>query len=483
MGCGGSNADSPDRKEAIVNKNNFEEEYDLKEVLGSGTIAEVWSATHKASGEERAVKIIKKDQSSTGNLSQMIKDETDSLATLESENIVKIYEVFEDEQKYYVVMELLKGPNMSEHLSETPKSALTEKIVAGWLKQILQGINHCHGKEIVHRDIRPSNIVFADTAATTPKLIDFNFSQTYKPSTSTIQDIYAAPAYVAPELLTKKEYSKKTDIWSCGILGCYTITGKIPYNAKTLKELLKEIKAANFTEESFTDPEWEKVSPECKKFIAKMLEADPDKRPSAEELLSDAWLENNNTGPLADDAKTKREEKLAQQRAQKFHHASMSYMISQWDVEDERKNLANLFHKMDVNKDRLLNRTELRNALKKSGITMNPLEFDKMFSELDKDGSGNINYEEYMKATANTEVLVSDKALRAAFNNAAGRNDDTIDEELFIGLLNEGWMAEAYMAAQFKDVYGEIRNGKVRLRITVGDLRRVQGGSEDAGGR
>lgn len=461
MGCGGAKAGDPEKKEAIVNKNNFDEEYDLKESLGSGSIAEVWSATHKGSNEERAVKIIKKGQNSPVDLSQMIKDETDCLATLESENIVKIYEVFEDEQKYYVVMEFLRGPNMSEYLSVTPKTALSEKIVAGWLKKILKGISHCHSKEIVHRDIRPSNVVFADAAATNPKLIDFNFAQSYDPDAAAVQDIYAAPAYISPELLTKKEYSKKTDIWSCGILAYYTIAGKIPYKAKTLKDLLKEIKEANFTEKSFTGGEWNKISPECKKFIAKMLESDPEKRPTADELLTDAWLDNNTTTPLAEDTKALQAEKEAQIKNQKFHHASMNYMIAQWDAETEKKNLSSLFSKMDKNGDRLLNRTELRNALKATGVIMSPIEFDKMFKELDKDGSGNVNYEEYMQATANNETLVNDKPLRTAFNNAAGSNNDSIKEKVLLDLLNDGWMAEAYMAALFKDVHGDVKGGKV----------------------
>lgn len=461
MGCGGAKAGDPEKKEAFVNKNNFDDEYDLKESLGSGSIAEVWSATNKTSNEERAVKIIKKGQNPPVDLSKMIKDETDCLATLDNENIVKIYEVFEDEQKYYVVMELLKGPNMSEYLSVTPKTALSEKIVAGWLKQILKGVSHCHSNKIIHRDIRPSNIVFADKAAANPKLIDFNFAQSYDPDATAVQDIYAAPAYISPDLITKKEYSTKTDIWSCGILAYYIIAGRIPYNAKTLNELLKEIKEAKFTENSFTGSEWGKISPECKKFIAKMLETDPEKRLSADELLTDAWLDNNTTTPLAEDSKAKQAEKEAQVKGQKFHRASMSYMIAQWDAEMEKKNLLNLFHKMDKNGDHLLNRTELRNALKQTGVIMNPLEFDKMFKELDNDGSGNVNYEEYMQATAENETLVNDKPLRTAFNNAAGSNSDTMKESVLLGLLNDGWMAEAYMAALFKDVHGDIKGGKV----------------------
>jgi len=469
MGCGSNKRTSEpeQKKESPIKKNNFDEEYDLKEALGSGTISEVWSVTHKETKEERAVKIIKKEQDSPVDLSEMIKNETDSLATLESENIVKIYEVFEDEQKYYIVMELLEGPNMGEHLAQTPKTALTEQIVAGWLKQILRGVSHCHEKEIMHRDIRPSNIVFKDKEANIPKLIDFNFSKSYDPDDNCVQDIYATPAYVAPEMLTKKEYSKKTDIWSCGILGYYIIAGKIPYKATKLKDLLVEIKDANFTEQSFAESEWAKVSPECKKFIARMLESDPEKRPNAEELLSDAWLENNNNNPLAvpDQPKEPKDPKTSvepnSQKAQKFYHASMSYILAIWDNENERKNLEQLFHKMDTNKDRLLNRTELRNALKKTGIVMSPLEFNKMFREIDKDNSGNINFEEYMQATGNNDALINDKPLRAAFNDVAERKDDTINRELLVRLMNEGWMFEAFMDARYKDVNGEIKGDKV----------------------
>jgi calcium-dependent protein kinase len=472
MGCGGAKAGNPDKKEAIINKNNFEDVYELKESLGSGTISEVWSAIHIKSGEERAVKIIKKGQNTLVNLFQMIKDETDSLATLVSENIVKIYEVFEDENKYYIVMELLKGPNMSEYLSETPKTALNEKIVAGWVKQVLEGISHCHSKEIVHRDIRPSNVVFADKEATKPKLIDFNFSQSYNPDDSIVQDIYAAPAYIAPEMLTKKEYSKKTDIWSCGILTYYIIAGKIPYKATKQKDLLDEIKNANFTDKSLTGTEWANVTPECKNFVARMLEANPEKRPTAEEMLSDAWLGNNNTKPLLASAKSpskdssskKSDKKVVMdnsQKVQKFHHASLSYILAVLDSEKERENIIKLFDKMDKNNDKLLNRTELRNAMKQAGTIMSPIEFDKMFRELDRDGSGNINFKEYLQATVDNESLINDKPLKTAFNNVSGTNDNTIKTETLTKLMNEGWMSEAYMTAVYKDVNGEIKGNKV----------------------
>ena len=459
MGCRGAVGTNPEKKE------HFDDKYDLKEPLGSGTISEVWSVTHKETKEERAVKIIKKEQDSPADLSEMIKNETGSLAILKSENIVEIYEFFEDEQKYYIVMELLEGPNMSEHLAQTPKTALTEEIVAGWLNQILQGVRHCHSKDIIHRDIRPSNVVFADKAASTPKLIDFNFSKSYDPDDSAVQDIYATPAYVAPEMLTKKEYSKKTDIWSCGILGYYIIAGKIPYKATKLKDLLTEIKGAKFTEQSFTESEWAKVSPECKKFIARMLESDAEKRPTAEELLNDAWLENKKKDPLAaPDEPSKKAGTTVEpnsQKAEKFYHASMSYIWAIWDNENEKKSLEQLFHKMDTNKDRLLNRTELRNALKKTGIVMSPLEFEKMFKEIDKDGSGNINFEEYMQATSNNDALINDKPLRTAFNDVAERKDNTINKDLLMKLMNEGWMFEAHMGASYKDVNGEIKGEKV----------------------
>ena len=450
MGCGGSNdrSSSPDKKTAFVNKANFEEKYELKETLGTGSIAEVWLATSIETKEDRAVKIIKKDQKSDTNLSKMIKDETDSLATLDDGNIVKICEVFEDEQKFYIVMEYLQGPNMSEYLAANPKSSLSEAKIADWMKQILGAISHCHSKEIVHSDIRPSNIVFADIEGKIPKLIDFNFSKTYNPDDGKVEDIYAAPAYVAPEMLTKKEYSKKTDIWSSGILLYFIIAGRNPYSAKTLKDLLAEIKAWEFTEEKVSGEDWEDISPECKKFIEKMLTSDPEKRATAEELLTDPWLSTTNESPLKSEKDMK-----AEFNKQKFEHAIMAYMINQWDMDVHTKNLDKLFKKMDKNGDRLLNRTELRNALKASGIVMSNIQFDKMFRSIDKDGSGNINYKEYMTEMTKDDVAENDAPLAKAFDAFVGNNEKIVKKADLLSIMEDGWMGDLSMAKLFNEVH------------------------------
>ena len=303
MGCGGSkNTVSP-------LKNTFDNDYELIEKVGAGnswtclgTAAEIWKAKKNSDGEIYAVKIIKKSlQSDESVARQMFYDEKDTLCILDSPNVVKYHDCYENESQYYLVTEFLNGKNLMDFLGTTSREKLNEHIIAGYLLQILTGISHCHSKKVIHRDIKPSNLVFADDKGEVIKLIDFNFAKAFDTDSVKALDIYGSPGYTAPEVITKNAYVDKSDIWSIGILAWYIFSGNLPYNLggyANLSDLLETIKGASFTEESFIGPMWEKVSSDAKKFILKMLDQDPEKRLSADELLKEEWLTNTNEDPL-----------------------------------------------------------------------------------------------------------------------------------------------------------------------------------------
>ena len=188
-----------------------------------------------------------------------------------------------------------------DYLGNTTKENLNESIIAGYVNQILNALSHCHSEDIIHGDLRPSNVVFADAEGKILKLINFRHRDNFDLNDPKNQDIFAAPGYTAPEVVKDGTYIKQSDIWSCGILTCYMFTGELPYDLDektTVEDLFNKIKDASFTEESFKGPIWDKVSAECKKFIASMLNSDPEKRLTAESLSNDEWLKNTITIPL-----------------------------------------------------------------------------------------------------------------------------------------------------------------------------------------
>lgn len=449
--CGGSKTSSPEKKGVPINKNKFGDVYELICLIGTGSNSELWLVEHRKTCKERAAKIIKKSKKTPTTIEEIIKDQLEELEEMECTNVVKIYEAFEDTNYYYIVMEELRGRNISEYLAMSSKSALTEQTAAQWTKQVLEGLQECHAKGIVHKDIKPSNIMFADEEAKVVKLIDFGLEQNYEPDENAALELYASPAFVAPETVTTKKYSAKSDVWSCGILLYNIIAGKIPYEGKTLKELSEEIKNTEFTEASFKEPVWQKVSPACKRFIAWMLTKTPEERPNVNELLADDWLKNDNTTPLVSDDPAYEAEIAAGAKARLFAHAVRGFIANQWNRQEAKTELAKVLKNMENKKQ--LTKTELKEAFTKSGLMMAGTEFNKLFAELNKDGSGTINYQDCLEAINSNDVMENDKPLKKAFDLVADGENKTIKKETLNNLMNSGWMAEVNMASLFKEVH------------------------------
>lgn len=315
MGCGGAKAQQPDKRESLPT--DFEEKFDLEEKITAGKFSyniigdgyELWKVKDKATGELRVVKIVKKPlEGKTEEKVDDFFDERDKLILLNSPNILKAYDAFEDDGAYYLIVDYLQGMNLLDYLGKTPKSDLNEQKLAGYVNQILTALAHCHSKDIIHGDLRPSNVVFADADGKTLKLIDFRNGKTFDPADSKNQEIFGPAGYAAPEVINNREYIPPSDIWSCGILTCYMISDKLPYDLNdksTVEELFEKIKGAAFTPESFKGGVWDKISEDGKKFIASMLESDPEKRLTADALLQNAWLKNTTTTPFAKKEETK----------------------------------------------------------------------------------------------------------------------------------------------------------------------------------
>jgi calcium-dependent protein kinase len=259
---------------------------------------------NKDSGEIKAVKIVKKPvkEDSSNHVSEFF-DERSKLNKMDCPNIIKGYDAYEDEGAYYLVVDYLNGMNLLDYLGKTSKKKLNEQVIAGYVNQILNALSHCHSHDIIHGDLRPSNVVFTDAEGKTLKLIDFRYGDEFDPKDPKNQDIFGPPGYAAPEVVKNKEYIKQSDIWSCGIMTYYMFTGELPYDLDekaTVEGLFDKIKAVSFTEESFKGPIWDKVSSQCKKFIVSMLNTDPKRRLTAETLTTDEWLKNTKTTPLVE---------------------------------------------------------------------------------------------------------------------------------------------------------------------------------------
>lgn len=161
---------------------------------------------------------------------RMLFNEINILRELDHPNIVKMYEFFEDEKRYYIVTEICKGGELFDEIIARGK--FTEKDAAVLMKQVLSCVNYCHKNHIVHRDLKPENILLEQNKDFDQiKIIDFGTSLLFD-SAKSLDEKLGTPYYIAPEVLNKK-YNEKCDIWSCGVIVYILLSGMPPFNGQS----------------------------------------------------------------------------------------------------------------------------------------------------------------------------------------------------------------------------------------------------------
>ena len=215
---------------------------------------------------------------------KMLFNEINNLKDLDHPNILKMYEFFEDEKRYYIVTDICKGGELFDEI--VARGKFSERDAAMLMKQVLSCINYCHKNSIVHRDLKPENILLEQNKEFDQiKIIDFGTSLVFDENKK-LDEKLGTPYYIAPEVLAKN-YGAKCDIWSCGVITYIVLSGIPPFNGASDQEIMKKVKIGKF---SFSDPIWASISDSGKDFITKLLTKDQDKRPSAEEALQHPWI-------------------------------------------------------------------------------------------------------------------------------------------------------------------------------------------------
>ncbi|NXI53445.1 SNRK kinase, partial [Chloroceryle aenea] len=261
--------------------------YDLDKTLGRGHFAVVKLARHVFTGEKVAVKVIDKtklDALATGHLFQEVR----CMKLVQHPNIVRLYEVIDTQTKLYLILELGDGGDMFDYIMKH-EEGLNEDLAKKYFAQIVHAISYCHKLHVVHRDLKPENVVFFEKQGLV-KLTDFGFSNKFQPGKK-LTTSCGSLAYSAPEILLGDEYdAPAVDIWSLGVILFMLVCGQPPFQEANDSETLTMIMDCKYT----VPPH---VSKECKDLITRMLQRDPKRRASLEEIENHAWLQGVDPSP------------------------------------------------------------------------------------------------------------------------------------------------------------------------------------------
>uniref|UniRef100_A0A3P9JLI0 SNF-related serine/threonine-protein kinase n=1 Tax=Oryzias latipes TaxID=8090 RepID=A0A3P9JLI0_ORYLA len=261
--------------------------YDLDKTLGRGHFAVVKLARHVFTGEKVAVKVIDKtklDPVARGHLFQEVR----CMKMVQHPNVVRLYEVIDTATKLYLILELGDGGDMYDCIMKH-EGGLSEEVAKCYFAQIVHAISYCHRLHVVHRDLKPENVVFLEKQGVV-KLTDFGFSNRFQPG-KTLNTSCGSLAYSAPEILLGDEYdAPAVDIWSLGVILFMLVCGQPPFQEANDSETLTMIMDCKYT----VPPH---ISQACRDLIGHMLQRDPKKRATLEQIENHEWLQGVDPSP------------------------------------------------------------------------------------------------------------------------------------------------------------------------------------------
>lgn len=246
--------------------------------LGKGTYGKVQLAINKQTGQEVAIKTIKKTKIENEQDLQRVRREIQIMSSIEHPHIIHIYEVFENKDKIVLVMQYAPGGELYEYVS---KSKLLDDFEARRLfRQIATAIYYCHQNKICHRDLKLENILLDEK--NNAKLADFGLSNVFDKNRQ-LKTFCGSPLYASPEIVQGSPYEgPEVDCWSLGVLLYTLVYGAMPFDGSNFKRLVKQISEACYVEP--------KQRSAASPLIRCLLHADPAKRATIFDICSDPWV-------------------------------------------------------------------------------------------------------------------------------------------------------------------------------------------------
>lgn len=279
--------------------------YEILSKVGAGGMSDVYKAKDHILSRFVAIKVLKQEFSEDSSFVTKFRAEAQSAAGLEHPNIVNIYDVGSENGLYYIVMEYVEGITLKTYIEK--KGQLSFKESASIAIQVARGIESAHNKNIIHRDIKPQNIIISTEGKV--KVTDFGIAKATSSNTIS-SDVMGSVHYASPEQARNGFVDGRSDIYSLGIVMFEMVTGRVPFDGETTVAV-----ALQHLQEEIARPS--KYAPDLpisfEKIILKCTQKTPDRRyQTIEELLADirrslAHPDEDfvTIAPLVDNGKTK----------------------------------------------------------------------------------------------------------------------------------------------------------------------------------
>ncbi len=259
----------------------LDDRYEISEIIGTGGMAVVYRATDNRLNRSVAVKILRDELALDDEFRRRFQTEAHAVAMLSHPNIVSVYDVSHTEGVEYIVMELIEGVTLMQYMQK--KGALGWKEALHFSVQITKALEHAHAKGIVHRDIKPQNIMILRDG--TIKVADFGIAALESAQEQRSDQTVGSVHYIAPEQARGETPDTRSDIYSLGVVMYEMLTGRMPYDGDTAEQIALKHIAGIAVPPQEVNPE---IPDELARITLKAMSADIGARyQNAGELLAD----------------------------------------------------------------------------------------------------------------------------------------------------------------------------------------------------
>ncbi|CAE7212333.1 CPK4, partial [Symbiodinium pilosum] len=287
-------------RQEFIQKNpqRFHDVYEVQQQLGKGSFGTVYLVSHRTQVDQnkekrvRVCKIISKLKAKEAKTSEAkVREEFAVLKQLDHPHVLRIFEDFEDDENFYLIMEQCRGGDLGAYVKRLePMDAYSYEFwVAKVMQHTLSAIAYCHSKAVIHKDLKPENVMLSTTRDTPVAqmhvvVVDFGLAEVFANSTDRSDVVSGTPPYMAPEVW-QGNFSKSCDVWSAGCMLFFLLSGRLPFVAATVKEFPKAVQQ---------EPDWAAMggaTQEAQLICRQMLQKMEHQRPTAQTCLKDRFTD------------------------------------------------------------------------------------------------------------------------------------------------------------------------------------------------
>ncbi|XP_047033277.1 5'-AMP-activated protein kinase catalytic subunit alpha-2 isoform X2 [Helicoverpa zea] len=261
--------------------------YTLGATLGVGTFGKVKIGEHQLTKHKVAVKILNRQKIKSLDVVGKIRREIQNLKLFRHPHIIKLYQVISTPTDIFMIMEYVSGGELFDYIVKRGK--LQEHEARRFFQQIISGVDYCHRHMIVHRDLKPENLLLDHNMHV--KIADFGLSNMMMDG-EFLRTSCGSPNYAAPEVISGKLYAgPEVDVWSCGVILYALLCGTLPFDDEHVPTLFRKIKSGIF-------PIPEYLNKSVVSLLCMMLQVDPMKRATIEDVKKHEWFQKDLPGYL-----------------------------------------------------------------------------------------------------------------------------------------------------------------------------------------